>query len=201
MPVTKFIFQHVYNTCNKFNKQIRQTSKLPFKDKKAVFCETQWPWPPLFSPRWPIQWIVGWGSYIILFSPSDVTAFHRMKYGGGVLYNLVFTEWRHCVSQNMLVSQVSSYCNKGTMQDSHRLCWMWLRSYYLNSFTMVIEITLAHVNRSFGLNNCCPMYRCSYLELYTSHMSHRETIPAFYSQRHTVREYLALSRLASSYFK
>ena len=23
-----------------------------------------------------------------------------MKYGGGVLYNLVFTEWRHCVSQN-----------------------------------------------------------------------------------------------------
>ena len=23
------------------------------------------------------------GSYITLFSPSDVTAFHRMKYGGG----------------------------------------------------------------------------------------------------------------------
>ena len=23
-----------------------------------------------------------------------------MKYGGGFLYNLVFTEWRHCVSQN-----------------------------------------------------------------------------------------------------
>ena len=22
-----------------------------------------------------------------------------MKYGGGVLYNLVFTEWRQCVSQ------------------------------------------------------------------------------------------------------
>ena len=40
------------------------------------------------------------GSYVTLFSPSDVTAFHRMKYGGGVLYNLVFTEWRHCVSQN-----------------------------------------------------------------------------------------------------
>ena len=25
---------------------------------------------------------------------------NTMKYGGGVLYNLVFTEWRHCVSQN-----------------------------------------------------------------------------------------------------
>ena len=47
-----------------------------------------------------IQWSMGEGSYITLFSQSDVTAFHRMKYGGGVLYNLVFTEWRHCVSQN-----------------------------------------------------------------------------------------------------
>ena len=34
---------------------------------------------------------MGEGSYIILFSPSDVTAFHRMKYGGGVLHNLVFS--------------------------------------------------------------------------------------------------------------
>ena len=25
---------------------------------------------------------------------------NTMKYGGGVLYNLVFTEWRHCVTQN-----------------------------------------------------------------------------------------------------
>ena len=25
---------------------------------------------------------------------------NTMKYGGGVLYNLVFTEWRHCVLQN-----------------------------------------------------------------------------------------------------
>ena len=25
----------------------------------------------------------GEGAYIILFSPSDVTAYHRMKYGGG----------------------------------------------------------------------------------------------------------------------
>ena len=25
----------------------------------------------------------GGGSYITLFSPSDVTAFHRVKYGGG----------------------------------------------------------------------------------------------------------------------
>ena len=26
---------------------------------------------------------MGEGSYITLFSPSDVTAFHRIKYGGG----------------------------------------------------------------------------------------------------------------------
>ena len=25
---------------------------------------------------------------------------NAMKYGGGFLYNLIFTEWRHCVSQN-----------------------------------------------------------------------------------------------------
>ena len=46
------------------------------------------------------EWSMGRGSYITLFSPSDVTAFHRMKYGEGELYNLVFTEWCHCVSQN-----------------------------------------------------------------------------------------------------
>ena len=45
---------------------------------QGIFCETQWPWPPLFSPSWLIQWSMG----------------------GGVLYNLVLTEWRHCVSQN-----------------------------------------------------------------------------------------------------
>ena len=45
---------------------------------KIKFCETQWPWPSLFSPSWLIQWSMG----------------------EGVLYNLVFTEWRHCVSQN-----------------------------------------------------------------------------------------------------
>ena len=65
-----------------------------------AFCETQWPRPPLFSPSWLIQWSMMEGYYITLFSPSDVRAFHRMKYGEGVLYSPVFTEWRHCVSQN-----------------------------------------------------------------------------------------------------
>ena len=75
------------------------------------FCETQWPRPPLFSPSLLIQWSMGEGSYITLFSPSDVTAFHRMKYGrgGGVLYNLVFTEWRHCVSQNEVWGRGGGY--------------------------------------------------------------------------------------------
>ena len=44
----------------------------------AVFCETQWPRPPWFSPSCLIQWSMGEGSYITFF----------------------FTEWRHCVSQN-----------------------------------------------------------------------------------------------------
>ena len=52
----------------------------------TVFCETQWPRPTLFSPSLLIQWSMGEGSYITLFSPSDVTAFHRMKYGGGGYY-------------------------------------------------------------------------------------------------------------------
>ena len=47
-------------------------------DYRFLFCETQWPWPNLFSPSWLIQWSMG----------------------EGVLYNLFFTEWRHCVSQN-----------------------------------------------------------------------------------------------------
>ena len=46
-----------------------------------VSCETQCPRPPMFSPGWLIQRSMGEGSYIILFSPSDVTAFH-----GIVLY-------------------------------------------------------------------------------------------------------------------
>ena len=40
-----------------------------------VFCETR---PPLFSPSWLIQWNMGEVSYITLFSPSDVAAFHRI---------------------------------------------------------------------------------------------------------------------------
>ena len=52
----------------------------------GLLCETQWPWRPLFSPSWLIQWSMGEEVYITLFSSSDVTAFHRMKYwGGGVI--------------------------------------------------------------------------------------------------------------------
>ena len=34
---------------------------------------------------------MGEGSYITLFSPSDVTAFHRMKYGEGGYYITLFS--------------------------------------------------------------------------------------------------------------
>ena len=38
-----------------------------------IFCETQWPWPPLFSLSWLIQWSIE----------------------ERIFYNLVFSEWRH----------------------------------------------------------------------------------------------------------
>ena len=44
----------------------------------SLFCEIQWPRSPLFSPSSIIQWSMGEGCYITLFSPSDVTAFHRI---------------------------------------------------------------------------------------------------------------------------
>ena len=59
--------------------------------QSPLFCETQWPWPPLFSPSWLKQWSMWEGSYITLFSPSDVTEFHRMKYGGGGSYITLFS--------------------------------------------------------------------------------------------------------------
>ena len=45
----------------------------------SQFCDTQWPWPLLFSPSWLMQWSIREGSYKTLFSPSDVTAFHRIQ--------------------------------------------------------------------------------------------------------------------------
>ena len=34
---------------------------------------------------------------------------NTMKYGGGFLYNLFFTEWRHCVSQNRVDRRRASF--------------------------------------------------------------------------------------------
>ena len=72
---------------------------------------------------------MGEGSYKTLFSPSDITAFHRMKYmGKGVLYNLVFTEWRHCVSQN---DQNNSVFDKPTRRRSCELSIGYTTKTYL----------------------------------------------------------------------
>ena len=49
----------------------------------------------------------------ILWNSMTMTSFgftelaNTMKYGRGVLYTLVFTEWRHCVSQNKVWERVS----------------------------------------------------------------------------------------------
>ena len=50
------------------------------------------------------SWLPGVLCY--LWNSMTTTSFvftelaNTMKYGGGLSYNLVFTEWRHCVSQN-----------------------------------------------------------------------------------------------------
>ena len=71
---------------------------------------------------------MGEGSYITLFSPSEVTAFHRIMYGKGVLYSLVFTEWRHCASHN---DQNNSVFDKPTRSRSCELSIGYTNKPYL----------------------------------------------------------------------
>ena len=67
----------------------------------------------------------------ILWNPMTLTAFvftelaNTMKYGGGLLYNLVFTEWRHCVLQNCHISRrlLSPNFLFGRYGRSHHLCY------------------------------------------------------------------------------
>ena len=66
-------------------------SECRIKWSTCELCETQWPRPPLFSPSLLIQLSMRQGSYITLFSPSDVTAFHKMKYGGWGYYTTLFS--------------------------------------------------------------------------------------------------------------
>ena len=59
------------------------------------------------------------GSYITLFSPSDVTACvsQNEEWGRGCYNNnLVFTEWRHCFSQNCW-KNLSRSSNKPTFSE------------------------------------------------------------------------------------
>ena len=50
------------------------------------FCEIQWPRPPLFSPSLLIQWSMGEGSYITLFSPMTSLRFTEWSMGeGGII--------------------------------------------------------------------------------------------------------------------
>ena len=56
----------------------------------VVFCETS---TSFVFTELANTMKYGEGSYITLFSSSDVTAFHRMKYGGGGVVKPYF----HCV--------------------------------------------------------------------------------------------------------
>ena len=47
----------------------------------SCFLDILWNSMTSTSSSWLIQWSMGEGSYITLFSPSDVTAFHRIKWG------------------------------------------------------------------------------------------------------------------------
>ena len=88
---------------------------------KIKFCETQWPWPPLFTPSWLIQWSMGEGVlYNLCFHRVTSLRFTEWSMGEGVLYNFVFTEWRHCVSQN---------CDPTLRRFVE---WWWVIGNYLN---------------------------------------------------------------------
>ena len=56
----------------------------------------------LVQQHWPdIGWrfVIAWCA-LLSVKLNDHDHANTMKYGGGLLYNLVFTEWRYCVSQN-----------------------------------------------------------------------------------------------------
>ena len=55
---------------------------------------------------------MGEGSYITLFSPSDVTALHRMKYGGGgfIIITLFSPSDVTAFHRILLRSHADSYC-------------------------------------------------------------------------------------------
>ena len=63
---------------------------------------------------------MGEGSYITLFSPSDVTAFHKMKYGGEGVIQLCFhrvTSLRY--TEYYIIPQVF----KDYSQNNFQLSW------------------------------------------------------------------------------
>ena len=82
------------------------------------FCEIQWPRPPLFSPSLLIQWSMG----------------------EGVLYNLVFTERRHCVSQNEVWGRgyYITLFSPSDVTEFHRILWNAVTSSktLLNGYSM-----------------------------------------------------------------
>ena len=52
-----------------------------------------------------MTWNILWNSMTSTSSVFTELA-NAMKYGGGFLYNLVFNEWRHCVSQNEVLGRL-----------------------------------------------------------------------------------------------
>ena len=111
------------------------------EDSEWRFCETQWPWPPLFLPSWLIQWSMGEGSYITLFSPSDVTAFHRIgMYPANTKYLLSFVQcWSNV--EEFRPTLYKWYTNALCVLD--RLCissagWRKVASDFSNEFDILV---------------------------------------------------------------
>ena len=121
-----------------------------------LFCETQWPRPPLFSLSWLIQWSMGEGSYITLISPSDITAFHRIYKKMAFLYQsmmYVQTHWKHffCVFLRANVTkyidtQMSLFCC--FLHNSKQLEWIsYCDSYMHISLRNISTCKLIYKNR------------------------------------------------------
>ena len=71
---------------------------------------------------------------------------NTIKYGGGFLYNLVFNEWRHCVSQNEVCGR-GCYITLFSPSDVtafHRVNWSILNTYaclYLYLIMYIVVLT------------------------------------------------------------
>ena len=131
---------------------------------------------------------------------------NTMKYGAGFLYNIVFTEWRHCVSQNMWVSHPSNrktfvwhLYNVGPLLLLlyHNLCrsLKWLDCYFV---LLVLADIFIYMFREWRLfRDIIEKVHAILRQLYTKKHS-VNTFPRVYDLRRWIAAVCDVSRLGKS---